>query len=325
MVFIDGVKYACERCIRGHRVTACQHIDQPLTMIKRKGRPSTQCQHCREHRKLKNLHTKCKCGIRSGPHSRGCPCHFNPELCTCSNKKKTVGSPTKTARASPVKGSSARRTASNPPSATPSRIHTPGLSPMADVGLMTRSASTNNLMQFADFDAPSSNSTSPIPQLPQGEPATQVQDLQDPWRFPYRPTTTTSGYTVPLQPPSMVFADVAYEQPADDAGQVLSSQPPLHRSDDSISSISTVHTLPNSAVYPVAYDHTKPFAYFDEMTAVDPLHNMNGAAVPVMTTTDFVDLLEGDSNNNNSFNTCAQAKLNDDLWYSSLLQGSQYV
>lgn len=68
MVYIDGVKYACERCIRGHRVTGCNHTNMPLTMIKPKGRPSTLCAHCKELKKYKSasakpptLKTKCTC------------------------------------------------------------------------------------------------------------------------------------------------------------------------------------------------------------------------------------------------------------------------
>lgn len=64
MVLINGVKYACERCIRGHRVTTCNHTDQPLMMIKPKGRPSTTCNHCKELRKNKNANPSgvCTCG-----------------------------------------------------------------------------------------------------------------------------------------------------------------------------------------------------------------------------------------------------------------------
>ncbi|GAV54886.1 hypothetical protein ZYGR_0AS02090 [Zygosaccharomyces rouxii] len=64
MVLINGVKYACERCIRGHRVTTCTHTDQPLMMIKPKGRPSTTCDHCKELRKNKNANPSgvCTCG-----------------------------------------------------------------------------------------------------------------------------------------------------------------------------------------------------------------------------------------------------------------------
>ncbi|GME74398.1 unnamed protein product [Ambrosiozyma monospora] len=91
MVLINGVKYACERCIRGHRVTTCTHTDQPLLMIKPKGRPSTQCAHCQEQRKLKNAHTACTCRKKGDPklkdHEVGCACRATGE-CTCTSKTK---------------------------------------------------------------------------------------------------------------------------------------------------------------------------------------------------------------------------------------------
>lgn len=89
MVVLNGIKYACERCIRGHRVSTCNHTDQPLTMIKPKGRPSTQCQHCRDQRKLKNLHINCACqkkGKSPGQHLGSC--YKNPNGCTCYQNHK---------------------------------------------------------------------------------------------------------------------------------------------------------------------------------------------------------------------------------------------
>ncbi|CAG8518047.1 13786_t:CDS:2 [Funneliformis caledonium] len=70
MVFIDGVKYACATCIKGHRSTACQHSDRPLFVIKRKGRPITQCSHCRELRKTQKVHVKCNCLERKKEETR---------------------------------------------------------------------------------------------------------------------------------------------------------------------------------------------------------------------------------------------------------------
>ncbi|KAG7877695.1 hypothetical protein KL937_004565 [Ogataea polymorpha] len=88
MVLINGVKYACERCIRGHRVTTCTHVDQPMMMIKPKGRPSTQCAHCRQQRKLKNAHITCTCNSKTKEHDVSCACHVDGE-CTCSKQKKS--------------------------------------------------------------------------------------------------------------------------------------------------------------------------------------------------------------------------------------------
>lgn len=42
MVKINGVKFACERCIRGHRVSACRHMEHELKQVRKKGRPATQ-------------------------------------------------------------------------------------------------------------------------------------------------------------------------------------------------------------------------------------------------------------------------------------------
>ncbi|GLB40007.1 putative ace1 transcription factor [Lyophyllum shimeji] len=61
MVLLNGNKYACETCIKGHRSSTCRHTDRPLFEIKKKGRPITQCDHCRELRKTKQVHIKCMC------------------------------------------------------------------------------------------------------------------------------------------------------------------------------------------------------------------------------------------------------------------------
>ncbi|KAL4932988.1 putative Cu-dependent DNA-binding protein [Aspergillus undulatus] len=60
-MLIDGEKWACEACVRGHRVSTCKHNDRPLTRINRKGRPFSTCSICNctpcnspeEHTKLK--------------------------------------------------------------------------------------------------------------------------------------------------------------------------------------------------------------------------------------------------------------------------------
>ena len=61
-MLIDGEKWACEACVRGHRVSSCHHNSRPLTHINKKGRPIAQCAHCRGLRKSRTTHTKCECG-----------------------------------------------------------------------------------------------------------------------------------------------------------------------------------------------------------------------------------------------------------------------
>lgn len=87
---------ACEACVRGHRVSNCQHAgmslvlrclvlrlvatcriwltnqcntDRTLQHIAKKGRPVSQCTHCRTLRKSRSAHVKCDCGEKS--HTKG--------------------------------------------------------------------------------------------------------------------------------------------------------------------------------------------------------------------------------------------------------------
>ncbi|KAI8333748.1 hypothetical protein BD560DRAFT_414859, partial [Blakeslea trispora] len=43
----------------GHRSSRCQHTERHLMIVKRKGRPISQCEGCRELRKVKQIHQKC--------------------------------------------------------------------------------------------------------------------------------------------------------------------------------------------------------------------------------------------------------------------------
>ncbi|KDQ12486.1 hypothetical protein BOTBODRAFT_112907, partial [Botryobasidium botryosum FD-172 SS1] len=64
-VFVNDKKFACATCIKGHRSSTCTHSTRPLFEIKRKGRPVSQCDHCRELRKTKQVHVKCLCEGRA--------------------------------------------------------------------------------------------------------------------------------------------------------------------------------------------------------------------------------------------------------------------
>lgn len=94
-MIIDGEKYACEACVRGHRVSNCQHSDRPLQHINKKGRPVSQCAHCRAMRKSRSAHVKCDCGIKPSKcihlqptlegHTQTCCCNHG-SACSCSHK-----------------------------------------------------------------------------------------------------------------------------------------------------------------------------------------------------------------------------------------------
>ncbi|KAH8884642.1 hypothetical protein GQ53DRAFT_786086 [Thozetella sp. PMI_491] len=97
-MIIDGEKYACEACVRGHRVSNCQHADRKLQHINKKGRPVTQCSHCRAMRKSRASHVKCDCGEKTHKcihlqttlegHRESCCCNHGGR-CTCSHKKES--------------------------------------------------------------------------------------------------------------------------------------------------------------------------------------------------------------------------------------------
>jgi hypothetical protein len=96
-MLINGEKYACEACVRGHRVSNCQHSDRPLQHINKKGRPVSQCQHCRAMRKSRSAHIKCDCGEKTSKcahlkqtvegHRETCCCNHGGR-CTCAHKKE---------------------------------------------------------------------------------------------------------------------------------------------------------------------------------------------------------------------------------------------
>ncbi|RDL37271.1 uncharacterized protein BP5553_04704 [Venustampulla echinocandica] len=45
MPIINGYKYSCEPCIRGHRATSCTHTDRILIEVRKPGRPLESCGH----------------------------------------------------------------------------------------------------------------------------------------------------------------------------------------------------------------------------------------------------------------------------------------
>jgi hypothetical protein len=70
-----------ESCIKGHRSSSCHHSDRPLFEIKRKGRPVSQCDKCRELRQLKRVHTKCLCTPKSDLSTARVPIPSNGTKC----------------------------------------------------------------------------------------------------------------------------------------------------------------------------------------------------------------------------------------------------
>ncbi|RUS13742.1 hypothetical protein BC937DRAFT_94840 [Endogone sp. FLAS-F59071] len=73
-----------QSCIKGHRVATCRHFQRPLLELQKKGRPVSQCDHCRELRKASKSHVKCTCAISSDVINpiNGCMCGVTT-ICTC--------------------------------------------------------------------------------------------------------------------------------------------------------------------------------------------------------------------------------------------------
>ncbi|KAI9276035.1 copper fist DNA binding domain-containing protein [Sporodiniella umbellata] len=66
-MLINGIKFACSTCVKGHRSSTCRHSERPLIEIRKKGRPISQCDHCRDLRKRKQIHAKCTCVNKCKP------------------------------------------------------------------------------------------------------------------------------------------------------------------------------------------------------------------------------------------------------------------
>ncbi|KAJ6784770.1 hypothetical protein PWT90_05730 [Aphanocladium album] len=93
--------------VLGHLTPIANHhsLDRPLQHIKAKGRPVSQCNHCRSERKNRSAHVKCQCGKRASEGGSGkgsnsqrwasirpltastdCGC-FSGQKCRCATKK----------------------------------------------------------------------------------------------------------------------------------------------------------------------------------------------------------------------------------------------
>ena len=101
MIIKNNIKYACEPCIKGHRVASCDHSDRPLIEIKRKGRPSTACFHCKELRLVRNVNPSgsCKCHSKKAESTCGCS---EGKPCKCHTRRKRAQNKTSNVLESPT-------------------------------------------------------------------------------------------------------------------------------------------------------------------------------------------------------------------------------
>lgn len=86
--------------------------DRELQIIPPKGRPISQCQHCRSLRRSKSAHVKCDCGEKTAKcphlkptvegHQSTCCCHHGAP-CTCCHKKAAHRAEAAAAESDPAK------------------------------------------------------------------------------------------------------------------------------------------------------------------------------------------------------------------------------
>ncbi|KAH8833770.1 copper fist DNA binding domain-containing protein [Flagelloscypha sp. PMI_526] len=231
MLSANGRKLACEKCIKGHRSSSCRHTDRELLEIKPKGRPQTQCDHCRELRKVKQIHVKCEClkstkttGDESS-QAKSC-CGRLPELCECTTPRKR---PTRTrihAPDSPIMNriSELRETA-------PSSRNMPPYPAFSDVGFFQLMAP---LEQGSGFPAPCNcGSGCRCPGCPEHHPLS-ARGHKD----PYGSCADPSGCLACLDQAILAL-------PASETGNWQGHDQWQFNSDENLAA----HTTPEAAVY----------------------------------------------------------------------------
>ncbi|KAG4444483.1 hypothetical protein IFR05_000074 [Cadophora sp. M221] len=220
MPLINGCKYSCEPCIRGHRATSCAHTDRVLIEVRKPGRPLESCGH--------NLST-CNCGrvaeifavnsVLSDPS----PSPFG----TDSNSNFVVTTPPTPSYANSSKPKPRTKSQSRVSKRSKKKTITPPTSPLDRGSRETSSSSTgvvpmqqqaqimpsSNVMQNQDFTLSIS-----------GQPNTYDQPMQYMQHSPqpYQPLPPVQGSYMNY-PPGQEYTgpgghQILYEQPQQPVG-----------------------------------------------------------------------------------------------------------
>ncbi|KAF5628545.1 copper-activated transcription factor [Fusarium tjaetaba] len=95
MPLINGIKMACEPCIRGHRSTKCTHANERLMVpVRKPGRPLSTCPHPASR--------PCSCGRVTAAIPKKQACHCGPSKDTESPKPENSDSTSSSTPQSPV-------------------------------------------------------------------------------------------------------------------------------------------------------------------------------------------------------------------------------
>ncbi|GAA5982508.1 hypothetical protein JCM5350_006096 [Sporobolomyces pararoseus] len=126
-MLIEGIKFSCAACIKGHRQANCNHGDRELFEVKKRGRPISSCETCRTIRKESNSHktcTHCVVDRESNPFSISVPRYaditseqvIEPDLVrSLPNGAADTASMALVRRASSVRSRSSASSANHPP------------------------------------------------------------------------------------------------------------------------------------------------------------------------------------------------------------------
>lgn len=207
----------------------------PLTMIKPKGRPATQCAHCREARKNKQSHVKCKCGTglsSNGKHSATCPCTLDKELCTCS-KNKNKSNNNKNTQICSSSSNKAKKSSLDSVSTKKS---------MASITKSKKHAKSNSSASISSITSSSSNanttSTPPLP-IPLIPSTTSISSLLDATSL--SPSLTNTGGAL-----SGIFSSSPSMPPYMSSPTMTGSSPSSSSILKSVSSCASLASLNNS-------------------------------------------------------------------------------
>lgn len=74
MIVVEGEKFACEKCIRGHRSSRCKHIGRPLVLVRSRGRPLEPS----DTRLAIEARANCRCG------------HLGAAKCVCEQADSVI-------------------------------------------------------------------------------------------------------------------------------------------------------------------------------------------------------------------------------------------
>ncbi|OZJ06480.1 hypothetical protein BZG36_00578 [Bifiguratus adelaidae] len=74
VVIIRNLKYACQPCIRGHRVARCKHLDRTLLQLRKRGRPIKKCAQCGGLHVSNKINILSRCRPGNHNHVEGCNC-----------------------------------------------------------------------------------------------------------------------------------------------------------------------------------------------------------------------------------------------------------